>query len=84
MYMMWFDDNARKAAATKIEEAIAAYIRHFKTRPNVVLVNQLDQADVPGVQVRAEQYVRRDNFWVGWEEADARLIAAPGATTGTH
>ena len=43
MYMMWFDDNNKKPVARKIEEAVAAYVRHFKTRPNVVLVNEADQ-----------------------------------------
>ena len=43
MYMMWFDDNNKKPVARKIEEAVAAYVRHFKTRPNVVLVNEADR-----------------------------------------
>jgi len=69
LYMMWFDDSAKKPAAVKIEEAVAAYVRHFNARPNIVLVNELDRAEVPGVRVRCESYVRRDNFWVGYEEA---------------
>jgi hypothetical protein len=69
LYMMWFDDSAKKPAVAKIEEAVAAYMRHFNARPNVVLVNESDRAEVTGVQVRSEAYVRRDNFWVGYEEA---------------
>jgi hypothetical protein len=68
MYMMWFDDNTKKAVGAKIEEAVAAYMHHFKTRPNVVLVNEADIATVNGVKVRSASYIRRDNFWVGWED----------------
>lgn len=69
LYMMWFDDSAKKPPTAKIEEAVAAYMKHFNARPNVVLVNESDRADVSGVRVRSESYVRRDNFWVGYEEA---------------
>jgi hypothetical protein len=68
MYMMWYDDSAKKAVGAKIEEAVEAYMRHFKTRPNVVLVNEADLEKVSGVLVRSAAYVRRNNFWVGWEE----------------
>ncbi|HWQ15768.1 MAG TPA: hypothetical protein VNL77_23405 [Roseiflexaceae bacterium] len=69
LYMMWFDDSAKKSAAVKIEEAVSAYVKHFNARPNVVLVNESDRVEVAGVRVRSESYVRRDNFWVGYEEA---------------
>ncbi len=69
MYMMWFDDSAKKGVTLKIEEAVAAYIHHFKARPNVVLVNEADRADVQGITIRSENYIRRNNFWVGWEDA---------------
>jgi hypothetical protein len=68
MYMMWFDDNLKKPTNMKIEEAVAAYMRHFKARPNVVLVNEADLEAVNGVKVRSAAYVRRYNFWVGWED----------------
>lgn len=71
MYMMWFDDSTKKTAAAKIEEAVAAYVRHFKSKPNTVLVNQADLEIVSGVQVRSANYVRRHNFWVGWEDPKA-------------
>ncbi len=84
MYMMWFDDNNKKSVERKIEEAIAAYMRHFKTRPNVVLVNEADRTDLPGIQVRVASYVQRNNFWVGWEDAATINAAAQVATMGTH
>lgn len=69
MYLGWFDDNPKKSASLKIEEAIHAYTDRFKTRPNVVLVNEADRAEINGVLVRSEGYIRRNNFWVGWEDA---------------
>lgn len=69
MYLFWYDDSTKKATALKIEEAIAAYTNRFKARPNVVLVNEVDRAEIKGVQIRSEGYIRRNNFWVGWEDA---------------
>lgn len=68
MYLGWFDDNPKKATATKIDEAIAVYVARFGTRPNVVLVNKdelHERAD--GITVRAETYIRRNNYWAGYE-----------------
>jgi hypothetical protein len=74
MYLGWFDDNPKKPAALKIEEAIGAYVDRFKARPNVVLVNEADRADINGILVRSEGYIRRNNIWVGWEDV-AREVA---------
>lgn len=71
MYLGWFDDNAKKASSVKITEAIDAYMDRFRTRPNVVLVNEADLnalvKPVNGVQPRKESYIRRNNFWFGIE-----------------
>lgn len=72
MYLWWFDDNPKKTAANKIEEAVAAYVERSRTRPNVVLVNEADQIDIQGITVRSESYIRRNNFWVGWEDSTAK------------
>lgn len=67
VYMMWFDDNPKTPVADKVSAAVAAYVRHFKAQPNVVLVNELDKAaPAPkGIAVKAESFVRPNNFWVG-------------------
>jgi hypothetical protein len=69
VYLLWYDDNVKKAAKLKIEEAIDAYTDRFKSRPNVVLVNEADCTEIQGMLVRSEGYIRRNNFWVGWEDA---------------
>ncbi len=68
MYLGWFDDNPKKTTALKIQEAIFAYTERFKTQPNVVLVNEADCAEVNGIAVRSAVFIRRNNFWVGWED----------------
>ena len=69
MYLGWYDDTPKKPATLKIEEAVAAYISRFRARPNVVIVNEADRAEVDGIRVRSESYMVRNNFWVGWEDA---------------
>lgn len=67
MYMMWFDDS-KKSQVDKIAEAVAAYRNHFRTPPNLVLVNAEEVVEAPGVTVRPASYVRKFNIWVGWED----------------
>lgn len=64
-YLVWYDESAKKSAAEKIQEAIAAYAARFATAPNLVLVNSVDQVEVGGVLVRSERTVQPNNFWVG-------------------
>lgn len=75
MYYGWFDDSPKKPVELKIEEAVDAFTRRFNRRPNVVLVNEADVVEVHGVTVRKESFIRRDNFWVGWEEREKLPIA---------
>lgn len=75
MYYGWFDDNPKMTAADKIQDAIDAYVRRFHKRPNVVLVNEIDVAEIQGMAVRAENFMRRNNFWVGYE--NAKKVAEP-------
>ncbi len=71
MYLGLFDDTPKKATSTKINEGIAAYVERYKTRPDVVLVNERDLVEVKGVAVRvpsaAEGHVARNMFWIGVE-----------------
>lgn len=66
-YLMWYDDNPKIPTIEKIEDAIAAYTRRFAINPNVVLVNEADITAFSGVQVHGVDFVRRNNFWVGFD-----------------
>lgn len=70
MYLGWFDDNPKKAATDKAWEAVAAYRAKFQHSPTVILVNEADRdIQIGGIVVRVEGYIRRNNFWVGFEQA---------------
>ena len=72
MYLLWYCDNPKKATAMKVAEAIQAYTDRFKTRPNVVLMNKEELIEVAGVTARSEGYIRKFNYWVGWEDGAGR------------
>jgi hypothetical protein len=70
MYLAWYDDSTKKSTEQKIAEAIAAYTDKFRSAPNVVLVSEEDKdVAVPGVLIRSEGYIRKSNFWIGWEDS---------------
>lgn len=69
-YMMWFDDDRKKSATLKIEEAVTAYERRFNRPPNVVLVSEREEVDAAmPMQLRPQPFVRPSHFYVGYEEA---------------
>ncbi len=69
-YMMWFDDDRKKPATLKIEEAVTAYERRFHRPPNVVLVSEREEVDAGmPMQLRPQPFVRPSHFYVGYEEA---------------
>ena len=70
MYLGWFDDSAKRAIVSKVQDAIDAYIERFDYLPAVVLISAADaQAagveEVNGVPLRVESYIRPNNFWTG-------------------
>jgi hypothetical protein len=68
-YLGWFDDNSKKTPTDKAKEAIAAFGLRFGYTPNVILVNAADMPiELGGITVRSESYIRKSNFWVGFED----------------
>lgn len=68
-YLGWFDDNAKKSVDEKIIEGISAYLDRFSIMPNILLMNPEDSKLVVNnkIPVRVELYIRRNNFWFGYE-----------------
>lgn len=69
-YLGWYDDDRRTPAAQKIQNAIDAYVRRFHRLPAIVLVSAADKVaagveTVGDVPIRAESYIRPNNFWPG-------------------
>jgi hypothetical protein len=64
-YFVWYDGNAAKTSAEKIQEAATAYRERFARAPQLVLVHSADMTQVGDMELRAEQTVQRDTFWLG-------------------
>ena len=65
-YLGWFDDNPKKTAEEKIDEAVERYVKRFGRRPNLCLVNREDQVSHRVVEVRPARNVHRHHFLVGY------------------
>jgi len=68
LFFVWYDDTPKKLVVDKIQEAIAAYVTRFATRPSLVLVNAVDDIEMTDVLVRVERTVQPNTFWVGHED----------------
>lgn len=68
-YLGWFDDNTKKSVDEKIIEGLSAYLDRFSIMPNILLMNPEDSKLVVNnkIPVRVELYIRRNNFWFGYE-----------------
>jgi hypothetical protein len=75
LFFVWYDDTPKKLAGDKLQEAIAAYVLRFQTRPSVVLVNAADDLQVDNVTVRCERTVQPNTFWLGYEDHADRPTA---------
>jgi hypothetical protein len=75
LFFVWYDDSPEKLASQKLQGAIAAYVKRFKTSPNLVLVNAVDRLEQTDVTVRYERTVQPNTFWLGYEDHADLLIA---------
>ena len=75
IYFVWYDDSPKKPVVEKIQEAIAAYVARFKTRPSLLLVNAVDHMEMTEVTVRSERTVQPNTFWLGREDGADMLTA---------
>jgi hypothetical protein len=65
----WYDDTPKKSTATKIYEAVQAYVTKFGAQPNLILVNERDAGAVyPGCEVRAEKRIGPNIYHVGRQD----------------
>lgn len=65
LFLVWYDPDAQRPIADKIQAAIAAYTRRFSLAPNLVLINEGATAAPSDVEVRGVRTVQPDHFWVG-------------------
>jgi hypothetical protein len=81
--LLWFDNDPRRAVASKIEEAATRYREKFGCIPDVCYVNSVDLngqglvvtlAGLPEASVRVlpARNILPHHFWVGVEESVIR------------
>ena len=68
LFFVWYDDSPKKLTSDKLQEAIAAYVQRFRTRPTLVLINAADQLEHTDIMVRSERTVQPNTFWLGHDE----------------
>ncbi|HUS15675.1 MAG TPA: hypothetical protein VM536_11740, partial [Chloroflexia bacterium] len=77
MYLVWFDNSAKKSVLEKIDEAIDRFQDRFGFAPDHCLVHESHAVEHPHLMVRPVRYVRPDYFQVGCEDATmANALAA--------
>ncbi len=77
MFLVWYDNDRKKPASVKIEEAVERFVEKYGRQPAVVLVNPTERVDEVALPVVARPTVGKDQFWLGdQEEAPAELVGA--------
>lgn len=65
-YLLWYDDNPKLSLRDKIDDAIDAYRRRFRSAPNVVFVHEsVVLESTNNIQIQCADFVRPNTFWVG-------------------
>lgn len=70
MYFVWYDDNPQKAVATKIDEAVGRFKKHYGSNPKICMLNEavaVADYEVAGLQLMSTKNVPQNYFWVGNE-----------------
>jgi hypothetical protein len=64
-YLAWFDDNAKRSTAEKIQAARDAWHARYGTLATKAYVNEVDRAvEVPGVEIIVQPFMRINNYGV--------------------
>jgi predicted component of type VI protein secretion system len=65
LFLVWYDTDAGRPLAEKVQAALGAYSQRFKAAANLVLVNEVDLVTIAGIEVRGVRTVQPNHFWVG-------------------
>ncbi len=71
-YLAWYDDDRKKPAREKIDEAVERFIEKYGYSPNLCLVSDSEPVEHEELVVRSVHRVARHNYWLGYDE---RLVA---------
>jgi hypothetical protein len=75
MFLMWYDNDRKKQARLKIEEAIERFVEKYGRAPTVVLVNPEEPVEGAPLPVVPRPTVARNFYWVGDEEVEPVALA---------
>ena len=67
-YLAWYDDDRKKEAQAKIDEAIERFIERYGMEPNICLVNEEDQLRHQRVVIKPVHRVAKHTFLIGYAE----------------
>ena len=79
MFLGWYDPDKRKAATTKLAEAVERYVEKFGADPQLCLTSATDAIELTGqtdLPVRAVSFIGRYTYYVGVEETQDIDLAA--------
>jgi hypothetical protein len=83
--MLWFDNDPKTDLSVKIERAVAYYRTKYGQSPNLCFVHPSmlsdPQSNPAKVEVRANNSVRPNHFWIGINAIgmEGAQASAPGA-----
>ncbi len=68
-YLAWYDDDKKKAAAKKIDEAYERFIERYGLEPNICLVNEEEEIRHDKLIIKQVHRVAKNTYWIGHEDA---------------
>jgi hypothetical protein len=70
--MMWYDNDPKLDISTRIQRAVAYYLRKFGKQPDICMVHPItiekEWTKVENVFVYKANYIQPNNFWLGQRE----------------
>lgn len=67
-YLAWYDDDRKKPASAKIDEAAQRFIEKYGRVPNLCLVSEGERIEHEKLVVKPAHRLRRNTFWITYDE----------------
>jgi hypothetical protein len=75
VFLMWYDNDRKKPARAKIDEAVERFVEKYGRQPALVLVHPEEAVDEAALPVATRATVGRHQFWVGEPDEAAASVA---------
>ncbi|MCL5257211.1 MAG: hypothetical protein M1319_05390 [Chloroflexi bacterium] len=67
-YLAWYDDDRKKPAREKIDEAVNRFVEKYGYSPNLCLVNESESVKHDDLVVKPVHRVARHTYWIGYDQ----------------